>query len=126
MNFQTVLFSQAVSIAGNYGLNTNSISPSTGGNNILSQGDLILSDGATILYPNKSLKIKNLEAENITINGTNGQINQSKVAGLEDALDEKQPIISVIGGIRDYLYPQTAFVFSRATYSRWGASALGS
>jgi len=106
-----VLFSQAVSIAGNYGLNTNSISPSTGGNNILSQGDLILSDGATILNPNKSLKIKNLEVENITVNGANGQINQSKVAGLEDALDEKQPIISVIDGIRDYVYPQERLYF---------------
>ena len=98
-----VLFSNNVSLAGNRLLATNAIAPSSG-SDVNIQGDLIITGGATISNPNKSLTVQNLTVENLSIG--DGKINQSKVAGLEDALDGKQSIISVINGIQDYLYPQ--------------------
>ena len=85
-------------------LSTNTIAPFNSAS-VRIQGDLIIEGGATISIPNKSLTVQNLTVENLSIG--EGKIDQSRVAGLEDALDGKQSIISVINGIQDYYIPRT-------------------
>ena len=86
-------------------LSTNAIAPFNSAS-VRIQGDLIIEGGATISNTNKSLTVNNLTFEDLTINGQNGQIDQCQVVGMKDALDGKQPIISVTNGIQDYLYTQ--------------------